>query len=48
MPRKYKFPACLFKNWVQPKMALAIPWDEGIIGNMKIQAYLSGIFLRRK
>jgi hypothetical protein len=29
-------------------MALANPWDEGIIGNMKIKAYLLGIFLRRK
>ncbi len=29
-------------------MALANPWDEGIIGKMKIKAYLLGIFLRRK
>jgi hypothetical protein len=33
---------------LQTQMALANLWDEGIIGNMKIKAYLLGIFLRRK
>ena len=30
------------------KMALANLWDEGTISNMKIKAYLLGVFLRRK